>query len=355
MSNKTPIFVIGATGYIGGTVLSRLLAHRGAHSFQITALVRSPDKGKILQDQFGVHSVVGSTEDTTLLERLSAEAHVVFSMADADDVPAMQAILRGLRTRHTRTGDVPVLIHTSGTGQLINAQETAGTDATEPVYDDTDFEQMASIKPTAFHRNVDLLTFAADAEGYCRTYVVLPSTVYGAAHTALVEAGVQHARSIQIPLLAKACLHRGCAGTVGAGRARWPNVHIDDVADLYILLLDTISTRGADAVDHGARGCYFAENGEHTAYDIARAIGAAMVALGRANDAEPTAYTDAELELYFGSVEMGKLWGLNVRCRAAHARALGWAPRYSTQDMLASVQGEVEAVAGTRSYETFKA
>ena len=74
------------------------------------------------------------------------------------------------------------------------------------------------------------------------------------------------------------------------------------VADLYVVLLDAIFARGADAVDHGARGCYFAENGEHAAYDVSRAIGEAMVALGHASDAEPTTFTDTELELYFGSV-----------------------------------------------------
>ncbi|GJE97531.1 NAD(P)-binding protein [Phanerochaete sordida] len=355
MSGKTPIFIIGATGYIGGTVLSRLLAHHNAHTFDITALVRSPEKAKILKERFGVHSAVGSFEDTALLEQLSANAHVVLSMADSDDVAAMQAILQGLKKRHESTGDVPVLIHTSGTGQLIDGQETKGMAATDLIYDDTNFDQMASIKPTAFHRDVDLLTFAADAEGYCRTYVVLPSTIYGTAHNALVAAGVQNPRSIQIPMLAKASLHRGRAGMVGAGLSRWPNVHIDDVADLYIILLDAIASKGADAVDHGARGCYFAENGEHAAYEISRAIGEAMVALGRASDPEPTPFTDDELKHYFGSVEMGHYWGTNSRCRAAHARTLGWAPRYATRDMIASVSGEVEAIVEARSYETFKA
>ena len=52
---------------------------------------------------------------------------------------------------------------------------------------------------------------------------------------------------------------------------------------------------------------------------------------------------------------MGKLWGISVRCRATHARALGWMPRYTTRDMLSSIRDEVEAIAEARSYETFKA
>lgn len=36
---------------------------------------------------------------------------------------------------------------------------------TDLVFDDSDFEQLATIKPTAFHRNVDLLVFDADKQG----------------------------------------------------------------------------------------------------------------------------------------------------------------------------------------------
>lgn len=65
-------------GYIGGTVLSRLLAHPDAPSLDITALLRSVDKAKKLE-AFGVKSVVGSYEETALIEKLSEASHVVFT------------------------------------------------------------------------------------------------------------------------------------------------------------------------------------------------------------------------------------------------------------------------------------
>jgi hypothetical protein len=37
--------------------------------------------------------------------------------------------------------------------------------ATDVIYDDSNFEQVANIKPTAIHRNVDLAVFEADREG----------------------------------------------------------------------------------------------------------------------------------------------------------------------------------------------
>ena len=41
---------------------------------------------------------------------------------------------------------------------------------------------------------------------------------------------------------------------------------------------------------------------------------------------------------------MGNYWGTNSRARATHSRSLGWKPKYTTQDMLASIKPEVEAI-----------
>lgn len=63
-------------GYIGGTVLYRLLQHTSAKTFDITALVRSPEKAKRLET-FGVKGVVGSLDNSDLVEDLASKAHVI--------------------------------------------------------------------------------------------------------------------------------------------------------------------------------------------------------------------------------------------------------------------------------------
>lgn len=40
--------------------------------------------------------------------------------ADADDLDATIALLAGLKKRHAQTSDVPILIHTSGTGMFLD-------------------------------------------------------------------------------------------------------------------------------------------------------------------------------------------------------------------------------------------
>ena len=56
------------------------------------------------------------------------------------------------------------------------------------------------------------------------------------------------------------------------------------------------------AIGHGREGFYFGENGEHRLYDLSKAIGTAMVELGRAEIDEPTTFTQEEFEKYFPGV-----------------------------------------------------
>jgi hypothetical protein len=63
------------SGYIGGAVLSRLLAHPSISSYKLKTMVRAQDKAEKLKN-FGVESVIGSYADLDKLEQLGAEADV---------------------------------------------------------------------------------------------------------------------------------------------------------------------------------------------------------------------------------------------------------------------------------------
>ena len=77
--------------------------------------------------------------------------------------------------------------------------------------------------------------------GYVKAYLVTPSTVFGLQKTAFVDAGIQNTHSIQVPWLIRAALGRGQAGMVGKGLSIWNAVHVEDTADLYIVLYDAIA------------------------------------------------------------------------------------------------------------------
>ncbi|THH08289.1 hypothetical protein EW146_g9044 [Bondarzewia mesenterica] len=290
--STTHIFMTGVTGYIGGSVLQRLLSHPKSETFQITALVRNEEKAKKLQS-IGIKTVIASLDDLDQLADLAAAANVVIQTANADHLPAAKAILSGIRQRHEKTGEVPIFIHTSGTGVL--ADDAVGDKITDTIYHDSRPEEIESLPDTQLHRNVDLEIVKADTEGYVRTFIVVPPTVYGIAEGSLVDLGIQNPYSMQIPYLIKACLYRKRAGVIGEGKNVWSNVNVAEgrstllVADLFILIL---SAALADPqTPHGREGFYFGENGEHVVYDISKEIGKAMVELGRPSGARTSART----------------------------------------------------------------
>jgi hypothetical protein len=82
------------------------------------------------------------------------------------------------------------------------------------------------------------------------------------------------------------------------------------VADLYVVLYDSIVTN--PSTGHGREGIYFGINGQHTLYDVGKAIGEALVATGKADDPEPTTFSKEEIDKYF---QVGK----HPRCIRAKA------------------------------------
>lgn len=67
-------------GYIGGTVIARLLSHENASSFDITVLVRSADKAAKLQT-LGIRTILGSyTEKLETLTEVASCADVIITI-----------------------------------------------------------------------------------------------------------------------------------------------------------------------------------------------------------------------------------------------------------------------------------
>lgn len=65
-------------GYIGGSILDRFLKRPDFSSYEITTLVRSPEKADKLR-RFGVAAIVGSHSDATVMESLAANNDIIFS------------------------------------------------------------------------------------------------------------------------------------------------------------------------------------------------------------------------------------------------------------------------------------
>ncbi|KDQ64980.1 hypothetical protein JAAARDRAFT_118161 [Jaapia argillacea MUCL 33604] len=346
--SKTSIFLTGATGYIGGSVLTHLLNHPNVSSFEITAFVRDPEKAKLLEE-FGLKTVVGSNSDLDKLEEATSKSDVVISTADADDVPAIKAILRGLKKRHDETGVAPILIHT--VSFLVLTDDAHGHYAYETIYSDLDIPLIESLAATQPHRDVDLLIVEAGEQGYARTHIILPSTIYGLAQGPLFDKGISNKHSIQVPGLIKASWDRKQGGMVREGKNLWPNVHIEELADLYIILFDAALSNPKTA--NGREGYYFGESDEYLFYDLAKTVAQVLVELGRGSSEEPTPFSREEIDKYFAGVSGSAYLGSNSRARAERSRSLGWRPVKRTTDLLLSVKPEVEELARSGRINSF--
>ncbi|CAA7258836.1 unnamed protein product [Cyclocybe aegerita] len=327
----------GATGYIGGSLLARLLWHKNAASSHITVLVRSEDKAQKLQ-LFGVDTIIGSytDEDLTFLTDAAAKSDIVFSLVDADNLPPSKAILDGLKLKYEAFGKPPVLIHTSGTGFVMSSDIRGLADEDIP-FSDLDVEKLAAIPKTALHQHVDVPIFEADKAGYVRAYIVTPGTVFGYPVGPFVDIGIQNLHSVSLPFLIEAAIRRKQGGYFGQGLNKWPLVDVEDTADLYLLLFEAIQANPNGVPS----GYYFAENGEYTSIELAAAISDALVDLGVGSTREPSTFTiEEEGSKVFESVR--QYFGTNCHPKADRARALGWKPKAGKTEFLENAKAEAK-------------
>ena len=263
--------------------------------------------------------VYGDLDDTPLLRAEAAAADVVCHFADCDHEAAAVALVAGLVARE-REGP-GFLVHTSGTGILTVEDVLAGRCGAEwsTVYDDWEgIGTVTSLPDAAWHRKVDKIVLGAAAEGNVKTAIVCPPTIYG------VGRGPDKTESDQWPSMAEAALQRGKGFCVGEGKNRWTHVHVHDLSDLFLKLIDAAVTQGGDATWND-KGYYFSESGEYVWEDMAKKIAAELKKQGfiKTDEIDHLSKEEADELTPHGSAK----WGMNSRCKAIRGnKLLGWKP-----------------------------
>ncbi|MGW4641615.1 NAD-dependent epimerase/dehydratase family protein [Sphaerisporangium sp. NPDC004334] len=285
------VFITGGSGYIGRVTIAAL-RRRGV---RVAALARGERSASVVAE-LGARPVRGALGDLEVLREAAAEADGVIHLG-ADyagdtarvDLAAAEALLDG-------AGGRPY-VHTGGVW----------------VYGDTDgvVGEEAPLRPPAITawRLENEKRVLARARCGGRPVVVMPGLVYGRggglAHGFFVEPG----------------LAAGAVPCIGDGANHWALVHVDDVAELYVLAL------GAPA---GA--VYAGVSGQNVPLaEVTRALSRGAGLGGR-----------TESISLAGAVErMGPIaeaFALDQRMTGARARReLGWRP--TRVDALAELSG----------------
>lgn len=274
------VFLTGATGYIGSAVAEAL--HRGGDA--VLGLARTDVSADRLAGRgYAVHC--GDLADPDSLAAGARRADAVIHCAasstnrasrDRDAVTAMLEALRG--TGHP-------FLYTSGLWVL---GETG-----DRVADET-----APLDPADFVAHVPCVEKKVLGADGVRGVVLRPANVYGRGGGLLAQ-------------MVREASERGTARYVAPGDQRWPFVHVDDLANLYVRALDA----PAGTLLHASAGDAVP----------ARAVAeAASRAAGRAGATEPWPPEEAREEL--GLVADALMLDQQASSKRAR-KLLGWRPQ----------------------------
>lgn len=278
------IFVIGATGYIGSHVATRLVA--GGHD--VTGFARDTS-GAAKVSALGATPFVGDVEDLPVLIAQAQAADITIfapQLSPEGEASTVAALLEGLKD--TGKG----FIFTSGTG--VVSIRTGGE------WDERSFAEDDAFTPLKFiagRVDTEGLVRAA-AERGVRGMVVRPPAIWGNGSHGITDLTV---KSVRVT---------GSACYIGRGLGLYSHVHVEDLADLY-----------ARVAENGQAGAlYHAVAGEVNNRCIAELVGKRLGVPTRS----------------VGMDEAVSLWGkfftlvvlsISSRTRSPRSRdELGWAP-----------------------------
>ncbi len=282
------VFVVGASGYIGGAVAA-LLAE---NEYTVKGLTRSKDKAAEMKKQ-GIEPVVGEMSDAALLTKHAQEADIVVNAADSDDAETVKTLIKALE------GTDKVLIHTSGSS--IVSDQANGEPSDKVFKEDAKFTPEAEKKARVA---IDNEVLAAGKQGI-RSVVICPCLIYG-------ESKGVNSESQQVPALIKQAIESGVVRCVGRGENTWSTIHIQDLAQLYMAVIKAAPEGGT---------FFFAESGETTFKQIAEKIREALKIKAAVEE-----WPIAEASKKWGKGMAVFALGSNSRIRGERARKLGWLP-----------------------------
>jgi nucleoside-diphosphate-sugar epimerase len=283
------IFMTGASGYIGGAVADSLI--KAGHS--IAGLARTGDAAARLRAH-GIEAVRGDLSSHSVVRDAARSADAVINCANAEDPFVVAAIVEGL------AGSGKAFLHTSGSS--VVGDKAAGKFSPKIHHEDTPLDPPPEkIQRVAVHRSV----LASAAQGV-RSVVLCPCLIYGRGRGANPD-------SIQVPNLIRQAVKSGVPRYIGEGENIWSTVHIEDVADAYLLALEAAR----------AGSFYFIENGEASLKSIVQSIARL---LGSKQPAQSWGIDAAIAE--WGPQSAWFSLGGNSRVNADKARKmLGWKPQ----------------------------
>ncbi|KAI9703033.1 MAG: hypothetical protein M1820_006024 [Bogoriella megaspora] len=318
----TKVFVLGATGHIGGGILDAI--SNQLSGIEIVALVRDHGKARRLQQKYKmVRTILGDFNNASTIEEEAETAGIVINAApdlQPGGLVAVKACLQGLASRPSRG----FYIQTSGA--FLIGEDTNGEGPSQKIWNDiADIDQLTALSPEHYHQATDKLV--RDYSSKVNVAIVAPTVVYG------LNLSTENRAPITTRDILATIKELGTGFTIGKGRNVLGYVHVKDLANIYIKLLAD-AANGAQQPGRqlwGQYAYYFANSEELTFAEYMRALVENLKEAGAITTLEVkeigTESSVVEREIVRKtSIKHG--YGANCRCQSERAKAsLGWTPR----------------------------
>ncbi|KAK4164573.1 hypothetical protein QBC43DRAFT_317774 [Cladorrhinum sp. PSN259] len=367
MASTTRILLTGATGYVGGTLLHRIVnsSEPSIQSLTVDLLVRTDEAAEKLKAAYGDRITTikwGGLTDTEFIADTAANYDIVINVGSGFITDGALAFVKGL-SRRLGKADTPTpwVLNISGCTNLADKPLT-GTPYPDRVWDDADsgavYEYERSqdaIEPYPQRTTeVGVLTLA-DELGVNAVSLNTP-LIFGEGN------GLFNKQGIIIPVLMRYTLMHGY-GFKLTETANFDWVHVEDLADAYILLVKLILTRpdrGEGVIPRGKKGILFPAVDRALQTEIfERCLDAAFEAGLLPREDTPQEKTIKEVplkeiadEITAGLLDMAEQgWAGNKAQKGTVLRQLGWEPRHLRESWVKDYKDELVALKdGRRPY-----
>lgn len=216
------VFLTGATGYIGSVVAEKL-KNRG---HEVSGLARNDEAAAKLEAK-NIAAISGELSDFDILKTAAQDAdaviHTAFSHNFDDFNDAVNLERKVIKTFGEALAQTnKVLIVTSGSSVLGDTRANVADE-------DYPFDQNS---PRVLRGEAERDVLQLSAKGIRSIVLRLPLFVYG------------RGASSFLPFVIKQAKQQNSANYFETGEQRVSAVHVEDAADLYVLALETSTTKG---------------------------------------------------------------------------------------------------------------
>lgn len=344
------ILLLGATGYIGGTVLHYLTQSAAlARCLPITVLVRGADAADKLKSAYGdqISTVLLTTlDDIDFVTKIASEHDIAVNAGTGYHAASAEALVHGVAKRKAATagtnGDEggterQWVIHTSGCSNISDNPLAGETYPEDFWLDDADPQRIYEVlkekeaRVSYPQRTAELAVLEAGPRlGVGATVLQIPA-IFG------LGRGLFSTAEAVVPTFLRFVLDEGYGPMLGDGTGQMGFVHVDDLAGLYVRFVEEVVGGGGQELP---RGTVFPCVDMLKLVDIARGCVEAVARKGIIKTEEVKEVDLDAVAPYFGGGDLGR-----------HIAAVAWAGHWNTVGTVAKKKLGWKPVHGKEAWD----